>query len=92
MGGIKEELRAANLINRDVKTSYCDLCLQQKDKTSCGAFLIENITCDLAGSWWPAPGSKDRKTGVVVPAQFDYAKTFRDKHAGILENLTRDKL
>jgi hypothetical protein len=85
MRAIKDELRNANLIAAEVEVSYSKHCLQQQDSTSCGAFLIENIYCDLANLWWwPEGQGTDR---VVPPEQFDYAETFRNKHVEILESI-----
>lgn len=54
-----------------------DKCMAQNDGSSCGAFLIENIYCDLENATWQIQGSQS------------LADAFRRRHLRLLNDLDR---
>lgn len=68
---IEKELKAAALMPWNLSMTYHEPCMQQLDSTSCGAFLIENIYCDLKQAPWYLPPHK-------------YAETFRKRHLSLM--------
>lgn len=78
MAIIEKELKAAELMPQDLLVKYQGKCMQQLDATSCGAFLIENIYCDLKRVPWEIPPHK-------------YAATFRKRHLTILKEIAADE-
>lgn len=72
MSTIERELKEADLIPQDLSLTYHKACMQQLDGTSCGAYLIENIYCDLKDVPWLIPPHR-------------YAATFRKRHHDLLK-------